>query len=295
MFLVRNTTGTRLTRQIRCWALLGSFLLAISSSLPTSAQTPAPATVVLPPVQLYIPMIAGGLATKISGCPETSSNSYGTLPIREPRRPDPPPLLDPDLNLAIRGYKVTSSTLELINMNGPTDDDAPQLAHLFQPVRVPAISAVHQVHDWDWACRTGGCLGQPIDDPEITLIEMETLPSEALYAPSRNAYIGSDFIALVLYAEQTRLTFAYTAEDTPAGGYVVHVENFCVDPNLLALYQEVHEAGRANLPGLRRGESIGSALDEKVLVAVRDSGSFMDPRSAKDWWQDRVRALLAAH
>jgi hypothetical protein len=295
MFLAHNTTGTHLARQMRRWALLGSFLLAISSSLPLSAQTLTPATVVLPPVQLHIPMVAGGLATKISGCPETSTNQYDTLPIlNEPRRPDPPPLLDPDLNLSIRGYKATTGTLEIININGPTDDDAPQLAHLFRPVRVPAFHAIHQVHAWDWSCRTGGCLGEPIDEPEVTLVEMATLPSEPLYPPGRNAHIGGDFIALVLYAEPSRLTFVYTGEDTPAHGYVVHVENFCVDPNLLARYEEMDEAGRANLPGLRRAESIGTASGESVLVAVRDSGSFMDPRSGKDWWQDTVRALLAA-
>jgi hypothetical protein len=29
------------------------------------------------------------------------------------------------------------------------------------------------------------------------------------------------------------------------------------------------------------------------MVAVRDSGSFMDPRSGKDWWQESVRLYLA--
>jgi hypothetical protein len=72
------------------------------------------------------------------------------------------------------------------------------------------------------------------------------------------------------------------------------MENFCVDPILLALYQEMDTAGRRNLPALRRSDSIGIAHSSGILLAVRDTGSFMDPRSGKDWWQDAVRAMLAA-
>ncbi len=100
--------------------------------------------------------------------------------------------------------------------------------------------------------------------------------------------------ALVLYAEEQRITIAYTRHDTPADGYVVHVEQICVDPNLLALYRQLDQAGRRNLPGLRLDDALGVALTDAVLVSVRDTGMFMDPRSAKDWWQDTVRALLAA-
>jgi hypothetical protein len=101
-------------------------------------------------------------------------------------------------------------------------------------------------------------------------------------------------VALVLYAEQYRLTFTYTDEDSPVNGYLIHVENLCVDPNLLALYQEMHGAGRNDLPALLTSDSMGTAASHGVRIAVRDSGSFMDPRSGKDWWQDIVRARLAA-
>jgi hypothetical protein len=294
MFLARHTPGTHLSRRIQFWILASTLLLAIGNWLPASAQTSSPDTNVLPPVQLHMPMVVGGVAT-LGACPAVSSNSYTSTPILgESRDPDRPPLLDPDLNLANRGYTVTIGLLGLTAINGPTDDDAPQLAHLFRPARVPDFPAIYQVYDWDWNCRVGGCVGSPISVPEATLVEMVTTPSEPLYPPRRNATIGGDHIALVLFAEQFRLTFTYTREDTPAVGYLVHVENFCVDPNLLALYQELHQAGRASLPGLRLDDSIGSALGESVLIAVRDTGSFMDPRSGKDWWQDTVRAMLAA-
>ncbi len=296
MFSARNTVDTRLTRQVRrwlTWLWLCSLLLAIVGWLPTRGQTAIPDTVVLPPVQIRLPMIIGE-ATDIEACPVTSSNLYATQHVRIKRESELPPRLDPDLNLLNRGYKQTAALLELININGPTDEDSPQLAHLFRPVRVPTISGVFQVYDWNWACCPGGELGEPLANPEVTLVEMTTTPGEALYPPRRNASIGQTFVALVLYAEQYRLTFTYTDEDSPVNGYLIHVENLCVDPNLLALYQEMHGAGRNDLPALLTSDSLGTAASHGVRIAVRDSGSFMDPRSGKDWWQDVVRARLAA-
>lgn len=276
--------------------LLITPLLTLGSWLPATAQTIVsdPNTVVLPPIQMHLPL-AYGEGEGVADCPTISSNRYETTPILgNPRSADVPPLFDPDLNLTRRGYKPIVSLLDLVAINGPTDDDAPQLAHLFRPVRVPTFRAVYQVYDWNWACCPGGALGQPITEPEVTLVEMETIPGELLYPPQRNANISRDFVAMVLYAEKFRITFTYTRDDSPAFGYVVHIDNFCVDPMLLALYEEMHAAGRDDLPALRRSDSLGIASSHSIFVAVRDTGSFMDPRSGKDWWQETVRALLAA-
>lgn len=32
---------------------------------------------------------------------------------------------------------------------------------------------------------------------------------------------------------------------------------------------------------------IGTAIGNELGVAIRDTGSLMDPRSRKDWWQGR--------
>jgi hypothetical protein len=245
-----------------------------------------------PPHTLYLP---GIVVPNGNPCPLTSTQSYATLPIEgDPRNPSPPPAFAPDLNLALRGHVVTSGTLGLVAINGPTDDDAPQLAYLFRPARVPIFRAVHKVYDWNWACGPGGCLGAPLTFPEVTLVTMATAPREAIYPPARGADIlNGVYRALVLYAEEERITLAYTRHDTPALGYVVHMEELCVDPNLLALYRRLDGEGRRSLPGLRLDDSVGVARNDAVLVAVRDTGMFMDPRSAKDWWQETVRARLA--
>jgi hypothetical protein len=69
-----------------------------------------------------------------------------------------------------------------------------------------------------------------------------------------------------------------------ANGYSVHLTNLCVDPNLLALYRSSNSAGRSYLPALRNEEVLGTAAGS-LLVAVRDRGVFLDPRSRKDWWR----------
>jgi len=39
------------------------------------------------------------------------------------------------------------------------------------------------------------------------------------------------------------------------------------------------------LPALRNNQALGQALGFEIKVAIRDAGSFMDPRSQKDWWR----------
>jgi hypothetical protein len=67
----------------------------------------------------------------------------------------------------------------------------------------------------------------------------------------------------------------------------LHLENICVDANLLALYRQLNAAGRSKLPALWPGQPIGRAPGREIEVAIRDSGAFLDPRSRKDWWQGR--------
>ncbi len=67
----------------------------------------------------------------------------------------------------------------------------------------------------------------------------------------------------------------------------MHLENVCVEPGLLALYARWNNQGRKQLPALRAGQTIGTARGPEIGVAIRDTGSFMDPRSRKDWWQGR--------
>jgi hypothetical protein len=219
--------------------------------------------------------------------PRPSGNRYETVPII------PPPTglaaaEHGDLNLALRGYSATSAALGFADYGGATDPGAPQLPGIFADNRTPKFISVHRVNDWNWGCGAHGCRGNPITSPTVTLLGMGTKAGEPLRAPSRGAEIyPGGYKALVLYADAKRITLKYTRDDNVVSGYTAHLENVNVDPNLLDLYRRANDAGRGSLPALRDGQMIGTAAGLQVLVAIRDCGAFLDPRSRKDWWRGR--------
>ena len=200
-------------------------------------------------------------------------------------RPGHPPSIHADLNLAVRGYVPFTAALTLVDINGPIDDDAPRLGTLFADRPLPEFTGAYQVNGWDWSstlCPDAlwaghGCRAAPIADPPVTLLAMASARGEAVLTPYRRPEIyPAHFVALVLYAEETRLTLGYTRDDSAAAGYVIHLEDVCVDPNLLSLYRSLDAAGRASLPALHSTEQVGVAAEPTIKAAVRDTGSFMD-------------------
>jgi len=211
---------------------------------------------------------------------------YETIPVAQQSPDGRPAALHGDLNLALRGYTATSATLGLIDYGGATDSNAPQLAGIFSDRRLPGFASAHRVYDWDWVCSADGCRGAPISYPPVTLLGLQTRLGEFLSIPSRAPEIyGGGYKALVLYAEPTRITLVYTRNDHVKAGYTVHLEGVSVDSDLLALYRQADAAGRSSLPALRNDQPLGMAQGYEIRVAIRDNGTFLDPRSRKDWWQ----------
>lgn len=232
------------------------------------------------PVQAPAPLAQ----TLESGCPATSANQYTAIPVGGPAT-DHAAGQHGDLNLALRGYVPLDAALTLVDINGPADGDPPQLAALIAG-RAPAFTRAYRVRDWNWSCGGDGCRGDELQNVEVSLLAIQTTPGEPLRIPARGAEIyGGGFKALVVYADPQRMTLVYTREDTVANGYSVHLEDICVDPNLLAAYQAGNANGRGALPALRNDEPLGTAHYGEVLVAIRDRGVFTDPRSRKDWWR----------
>jgi len=227
----------------------------------------------------YLPRVSGGAET----CAPLPGVSYGRL-IPEGPPADRPAASHPDLNLELRGYVGAAAEAALIELGGAADPRAPQLATLVGDGRAPALAATYRVHDWDWGSNQRGA---PIASPEVTLLGLRTAPGEPLYLPAAGYDLGSGYAALVLYASDDRLTVKYTREDNVVQGYTLHLENVCVEPALLALYRQLDQGGRQWLPALRPGQGLGRARSTEVKAAIRDNGSFMDPRSRKDWWQGR--------
>ncbi len=234
-----------------------------------------------------------------STCENIAGETYQTLvPISLPT--DRPAEQHADLNLALRGYVATTGTLGLVDYGGATDNKAPKLFSLFTDNRVPEFSSVAQVRAWNWITNLRG---EPITNPSVTLTGMHVTPGEILRVPKSEYNIGtrtmrpprgflidspqddsSKFEVMVLYASTERITLKYTREDNVVRGYTMHVENVCVAPALLDLYRTWNENGRGQLPVMKQGQGFGRALGNEIGVVIRDNGSFMDPRSKKDWW-----------
>jgi len=273
--------------------LIGGLALAVGlASVPTSVHASAGAPIRSVDGQgdaairssdvlttyVYLPLIA-----RTQVCQPIPGESYGDFPVNG--GPTHPPAEEhPDLNLALRGYEITDADKGLVDYGGGSDPNAPQLPGLFADNRTATFSAVYQIYGWDWECN---CRGALITDPEVTLAGLATTPGETLHVPESGYSIGGGYEVLVLYATPERITLKYTPDDHVIQGYTLHVENICVEPSLLALYQTWNEAGRGRLPALRASQAFGRARGDEIGVAVRDRGAFMDPRSSKDWWQGR--------
>ena len=220
--------------------------------------------------------------------PPIPGASYSSIPVDPYDQPDRIDSEHADLNLDMRGYAFTSAFLGLVNYNSVTDWDpnAPRLANLFSPARLPTFLAAYRVYDWYWLAppNPGYRLG-PLTTWPATQIWMATGTNEIIHLPYRNGDIYQGiWQAQVLYATDDQITFVYTRSGNVIVGYTVHIVNIWVDPQLVALYQACNAAGRYYLPALANGQAFGRAKADGIGVAIRDNGNFMDPRSRKDWW-----------
>lgn len=243
------------------------------SSIPAAtAPTAAPSATAVP-----------NAALDVTGpCDATGGSQYGVLGAGgwEGR----PPETHPDLNLAVRGYREVNAFRGLVDYDGQTDGDSPQLWGLFADRRTPEIGHTYQVYDWNWGANTRG---DPIQDYDVTMAGFRTSPGETIFTPDFGREIGEGYVAIVLYADAHRATLKYTGEDNVVDGYTLHLEGICVYANLLALYNARQAAGRGALPALRPGQPVGYVPGNEFGVAIRDRGAFLDPRSRKDWWRGR--------
>jgi hypothetical protein len=238
--------------------------------------SPSPAPTVTPDV-----MSAGSLSN--SACAPIPSETYNPFTLNSPPT-DRPAAQHPDLNLALRGYAPVGAYRGLLDLGGDTAPDAPQFAQLFSDTYLPYAQGVYQVYDWNWGNNSRGDL---ITDPQVTFMTLLVTAGETMHLPDAGTNIGLGYSALVLYAAPNRITLKYTGEDNVKRGYTLHLENVCVEPRLLALYEQLNGAGRGQLPALRAGQAFGRASGTSIGIAIRDNGTFMDPRSRKDWWREQ--------
>lgn len=193
---------------------------------------------------------------------------------RYARPPGLAPEDDRELNIYLRGYSLTEDYAGLWWYGGPTDYKAPQLYTLFADERTSVFSRLYRVDEerkiWP-----------------VTMSGFEVTPGEIIRVPDSGYDIGNGKDVMVLYASRSQITLKYTREDNVVFGYTVHIEGICTEPSLQALYDELNAAGRGSLPALTGKQPLGRAWGNEIRVVIRDTGSFMDPRSCKDWWWGR--------
>ena len=236
-------------------------------------------------------------------CPTTSGRSYVSGYAFQYDRDNPvrPAYNHADKNLALRSYSlVTGKRKGLVSYPLKSGVRPPQFATLFNPYRVPPIVNTYRVYNWNWAPSPDpGTRGVPLSTWSVTAIGLKTTPGEVLRVPVSGYDIGSGMEVIVLFADADSITLRYTREDSSGSrGYTVHVDHICTDPNLLALYRRrdnptgprYRYVGRTSprysypLPAMPAGKVFGRAAGTEVVVAITDTGSFMDPRSCREWW-----------
>jgi len=216
----------------------------------------------------------------LAPCEAIAGEVYASLAIQGSPS-DRVPAQHADLNVKLRGWEPTSGTLGLIDLAGDTDLPAPKLYSLFVDDRVPTFVRNYRVYDWDWGCN---CRGAVVTDWEATLTGFAVTPGEVIECPRSGYDIGGNNAAMVLFVDDDSITLKYTPEDNVVLGYTIHLVGICVEPSLRARYQANRAAGTSELPVLRPDQPLGRARGNELIAAIRDTGSFMDPRSRKDWW-----------
>lgn len=228
----------------------------------------------------YLPALLGG-RPPAAAC-ELPNTNYHSLTVDGPSLAVDPDR-DENLNLSYRGYKKNNAPRKLVVLGAVFDTKAPQFPGLFADRRTPAFTSTYQRYRWDEGC---DCRLDTYSRWEATVLGMGVKPGETIYTPDSGYDIGGGYEYMVMYAGESDITLHVGREDN-FPGYVIHIDGVCVDPDLLALYRQLHAAGRDELPALRGHQPFGRALGNEIQIAVRDSGSFMDPRSRNDWWQGR--------
>lgn len=278
--------------------VMAAFLSAALLMQPAHAQDISPQSPGALTPRAFVPIIVKGQGEPQSGaCAINPSASFSLIGVQGGYYKSNT-LTDEnaDFRLSIIGYASTPASagapLTLVDYGGAADVGAPRFQTIFSPSRVPQFVKNYQRYDWNWnnnAPPPYGSRGGVNNDWPVSVLDMATTKGELISIPDRNfanSVAGTN--AMVLYADERQIALVYGDQDRVDAGYVIYLANFCVDPSLVSLYRAQLVNGKratGRLPALRNDQKIGEADGSFITVAVRDQGTFLDPRSRKDWWQ----------
>ena len=175
---------------------------------------------------------------------------------------------DDAMDLSLVHFSPVTEEAALVHYDGGTDQKAPDFKTLFQDKRRPEFVSTAVEPNPSWP---------------VTLLGLRTLPGEPIRAPVSGYDLGEGVACIVLFADNDSVTCKYTREDDIVHGYALYVRGICVDERLSSLFRQ-HASSPDRRPALFPGQAFGRAIGDSIEIAVRDSGTLMDPRSDKDWW-----------
>ena len=259
--------------------------------IPTIAKlitpTNKPIPTIKPPTPTTIkPTIPSG---STGTCPTTSSQSYNSM--RAERSSGDlifgNPETSPEINIRMRGFGPNNEGTGFIGRGGSTygldDKQPPQISTLYGGTR-PQIIKTYTVYEWDFDNNKSGAPNPATPNYKVTMIGLNTTPGQKLVGLQAGREIGGGNVFMVLYATQKDIVFTHSNSDTLMGGYLFMFLDVCVDPNLLAKYNQDNAGGRGELPVIAPGQIFGYGSNTDAKVVVRDTMSFMDTRYNEDWW-----------
>lgn len=208
------------------------------------------------------------------------------------------PATQPDMNIRRRGWTLTTGrkfVLPDVVTPAEADPQAPQLKYLFDPILAADPTIVDLYLVYGWKGRAEGTMPPPVEalgvDPAAHLIGIAVTPGQLIKTPKAGRDIGwsgledahaHSHAALVLYADEEQVFLKYSRQDGVNPGYIINLIDFCVDPQLLALYRSVG-GDRTAFPILTAEQPVGRATNKPLVIGIRDTGTFMDARM-RGWW-----------
>lgn len=204
-------------------------------------------------------------------CRPIPGASYSSLFVITPTNPDAEN--DPGFNIGLLGWELTDAYKGVVDY-GMGDPKVPLFYYLFADLHTPDFSNVYRLYHGDGTLNT---------DWPVTVAGLAVTTDEVIHTPDSGYDIQYGYDAMVIYASRERIALNYTRGDNLLG-YTIYVDGICVEPSLLALYEQLDAADRYDLPVVRGGQAIGRAWNTEIRVAVRDTGTALDPRGL-DWWR----------
>lgn len=255
----------------------------IPTIAPTAIPTKNPPTIIPSPTVRVQPTISQ------TGCPTSSSESYSSM--KAYRSNDDlifgDPATSPEINVRLRGFGPVNESTGFIGRGGSTygldDKQPPQISSLYGGVR-PKIIKTYIVYEWDFENNKSAAPRPATPNYKVTMIGFDSTPGQKLVGLKAGREIGGGNVFMVLYATKNDVVFTHSTSDTLMGGYLFMYLDLCVDPNLLAKYEQNNVSGRGELPVIAPGQVFGYGSNTDVKLVVRDTMSFMDTRYNEDWW-----------